>query len=343
MKKIWPLLALTALAGCASNPTDRGAIVLKDMGSFHVGGREAVLSGLPIKTVEFTVGALKVDPNGTYQAEQLYAQYYIPQNQKGKIPILMWHGGGLTGVTWQTTPDGREGFETYFLRKGWPVYNSDAPERGRAGWAMFPEITKTERGFLTKENPYERFRIGDGPGSYNKDPSKMKPLPGSQFPSEGYDNFTKQIVPRWTSTDEPTIAAYIALVDKVCPCVVMSHSQSGLFAYRVAQARPDKVKALVMLEPAGTGDMAAAALLKNTPSLSVYGDFIARDARWTNGRATNMKFQDAIRAAGGRADLVNLPELGITGNSHMMMMDRNNLRIAELVQEWLANQGLYAQ
>lgn len=343
MKKTTFLLAVAALAGCSSPSPDKSAIVLKDMGAFHVGGREAVLSGLPVKTVEFTVGPAKVDPNGAYQVEQLYAQYYIPRNQKGKYPLLMWHGGGLTGVTWQTTPDGREGFETFFLRQGWAVYNSDAPERGRAGWAMYPEITKTDPVFLTKENPYERFRIGDGPGSYNKDPAKIKPLPGNQFPSEGYDNFTKQLVPRWTSTDEPTIAAYIALVDKVCPCVVMSHSQSGLFAYKVAQARPDKVKALVMLEPAGTGDLATAALLKNTPSLSIYGDFIARDPRWMNGRAANMKFQDAIRAAGGKAELVNLPERGITGNSHMMMMDRNNLQIAELIQDWLAKQGLYAR
>lgn len=343
MQKILTLLLAAAIVGCASKSADNDASVLKDMGSFHVGGREVVLSGLPIKTVEFTVGAIKVNPNGTYQAEQLYAQYYIPRDQKGKYPILMWHGGGLTGATWQTTPDGREGFETYFLRKGWPVYNSDAPERGRAGWAMYPEITKTDPVFLTKENPYERFRIGDGPGSYNKDPAKMRPLPGSQFPSEGYDNFTKQIVPRRTSTDEPTIAAYVALVDKVCPCVVMSHSQSGLFAYKVAQARPEKVKALVLLEPAGTGDIAAAAHLRNTPSLSVYGDFIARDPRWLNGRARNMKFQEAVRAAGGTADLVNLPELGITGNSHMMMMDRNNLRIVEVVQDWLAKQGLYTR
>jgi len=34
-----------------------------------------------------------------------------------------------TGVTWETTPDGREGWLNYFLRKGWAVYNSDAVER----------------------------------------------------------------------------------------------------------------------------------------------------------------------------------------------------------------------
>lgn len=343
MRIVSALLFATTLAGCASQPSGRDAIVLKDIGSFHVGGREAVLSGLPVKEVQFTVGAAKVDPNGTYQVEQLYAQYFIQRDPKGKLPLLMWHGGGLTGVTWETTPDGREGFVDYFLRKGWTVYNSDAAERGRAGWAMYPEITKTDPVFLTKENPFERFRIGAGPGSYNKDVAKMKLLPGNQFPSEGYDNFTKQMVPRWTSTDAPTIAAYVALVDRVCPCVVMSHSQSGLFAYKVAQERPDKVKALVMLEPAGTGDIERAAVLKNTPSLSIYGDYVAQDARWSTGRAKNIKFQEAIRASGGKADLVNLPDMGIRGNSHMMMMDRNNTQIADIVQRWLTEQGLYTK
>ena len=162
---------------------------------------------------------------------------------------------------------------------------------------------------------------------------------GGLIPTEGYDNFTKQVVPRWTSTDEPTIAACIALVDKVCPCVVLVHSQGGPFGYKVAQARPDKVKALVLVEPAGVGDISQAAKLKDIPSLSIYGDYIASDARWPTIRANNIKFHDAIRAAGGKPDLVNLPDIGIAGNSHMMMMDRNNQQIAQVIQKWLSDKG----
>jgi pimeloyl-ACP methyl ester carboxylesterase len=204
---------------------------------------------------------------------------------------------------------------------------------------MYPEVTKTAPVFLTKENPFERFRIGAGPGSYNKDISKMKPLPGTQFPLEGYANFTKQGVPRWTSTDEPTIAAYTALVDKVCPCIVLAHSQGGPFAYQVAQARPDKVKALVLIEPAGIGDPAKAAALKDTPSISIYGDFIEGDARWPTIRANNMKFHAAIRDAGGTPELINLPAIGIKGNSHMLMMDKNSDVIAAVIQKWLEGKG----
>ena len=119
--------------------------------------------GKPVKEVVFTPGGVpaKVDPNGTYQVEQMYVQYFLPANERGAYPLLMWHGGGLTGVTYETTPDGREGWLNYFLRKGWSVYNSDAVERGRAGWAQYPDIFKGEPVFLTTANPFERFRIGE--------------------------------------------------------------------------------------------------------------------------------------------------------------------------------------
>src|SRR5436190_15803316 len=301
-------------------------ISLRDMGSFHVGGRLVTICGKPVKEVTFTPGGVpaKVDPNGVYAVESMYVQYFIPQNPRGALPLLMWHGGGLAGVTYETTPDGREGWLNYFIKKGWAVYNSDAVERGRAGWAMYPDVFKGEPVFLTKENPFDRFRIGAGPGAYNKDPAKMKVLPGSQFPLEGYDNFTKQNVPRWTTTDDAIIAAYTALVDKVCPCVVLVHSQSGTFGFKVAQARPDKVKALIAVEPAGPGDPKQAAKLAAIPTLFVYGDYIAQDARWPTIRKTGVAFGEAIRQAGGNVEVVDLPKAGIKGNSHMLMMDRNN-------------------
>lgn len=276
MMKQSVLVLAAVLTGCVQAP-----IALEKMGSFHVGGREVTITGKPVKEVVFTPGGVpaKVDPNGVYQVEQMYVQYFIPQDKRGALPLLMWHGGGLSGVTYETTPDGREGWLNYFVKRGWPVYNSDAVERGRSGWAMYPDVFKSEPVFLTKENPFERFRIGQGAGSYNKDPAKMKLMPGSQFPKEGYDNFTKQGVPRWTTTDDAIIAAYTELVDKVCPCAIVVHSQSGTFGFKVAQARPDKVKALVLVEPAGIGDPKQVEKLKNVPMLAIYGDYIEGDAR----------------------------------------------------------------
>jgi hypothetical protein len=309
------------------------------MGSFHVGGREAALSGKPVKDVVFTPGGApaKIDLNGSYLVESMYVQYFLPANRKGQVPLLMWHGGGLTGVTYETKPDGGEGWMTWFLRKGWDVYNSDAVERGRAGWAMYPDIFKSEPVFLTTANPWERFRIGPGPGSY----ASKKTNPGTQFPVEYYENFVKQTVPRWTSTDEATIAAYIALVDKVCPCVVLFHSQAGQFGYRVAQARPEKIKALVAVEPAGDGDPKQAAKLAGIPTLVLYGDYIEQDPRWPTIRRNGIAFADTVNQAGGKVEVVDLPKVGIKGNSHMVMLDRNSSEVAALIQAWLEKQGLY--
>jgi len=333
-------LAVWIVSGCAQAP-----IALRDMGSFHVGGRDVEISGRPVKEIVFTPGGVpaKVDPNGTYSVEAMYVQYFLPAERRGVVPLLMWHGGGLTGVTYETTPDGREGWLTYFVRQGWDVYNSDAVERGRAGWAMYPDIFKSEPVFLTKANPFERFRIGQGAGSYSPDPAKQRVLPGSQFPVAAYDNFVKQNVPRWTTTDDAILRAYIAEIDKVCPCAILFHSQAGQFGFRAAQARPDKVKALIAVEPAGIGDPQQAAALKGIPVLTLYGDFIAQDARWPQIRKNGIEFTEGIARAGGKVEVVDLPGVGIRGNSHMLMMDRNNLEIAALIQRWLERQGLYQE
>jgi len=320
----------------------RAPLTLADFGSFHVGGRDYVVAGQPVKEVRFSANGplTRVDPNGTFVIGGMYAQYMVPAPQRGRLPLLMWHGGGLTGVTWETTPDGREGWQHFFLRRGWPVYVSDAVERGRAGWTMLPEATGGQPVFLTEDNPYERFRIGDGPGSR----ARGTTLPGNQFPADpvNYRNFMRQNVPRFTTTDELTLDAYLALLDRVGPSVVMVHSQAGLFGCRAAQERPELVKALVLAEPAAAGDMAKVAAVKGIPMLVLYGDYIDGDARWRTLRANGMQFFEAVRAAGGSVDVVSLPERGIRGNSHMMMMDHNSDQVAGVVQDWLAARGLWA-
>jgi pimeloyl-ACP methyl ester carboxylesterase len=325
------------LASCTTAP-----YALRDMGSFHVGGRDVEIAGKPVKEVVFTPGGVpaKVDLNGTYAVESMYVQYFLPANRRGTVPLLMWHGGGLTGVSYESTPDGREGWLNYFVKQGWDVYNSDAVERGRAGWAMSPDIFKGEPVFLAKANPWERFRIGRSVGSWSTDPAQRKLMPNVQFPVEAYDNFVKQAVPRWTTTDDAIIRAYIALVDRVCPCVILFHSQAGQFGFKVAQARPDKVKALVAVEPAGIGDPKQAAALKGIPMLAVFGDNIALDSRWPQIRKNDDGFFGEIAKAGGKVDVLDLPKAGLKGNSHMLMMDKNNEQVAALIQDWLAKQGL---
>ena len=316
-------------------------ITLRDMGSFHIGGRVVEITGKPMQEILFSASGVpaQYNPNGQYQVEAMYVQYFLPQHRRGKYPLLMWHGGGLSGVTYETTPDGREGWLNVFIRMGWDVYNSDAVERGRSGFAP-PEIWPDKPLHLTKANPFQRFRIGQDVDAWSPDPAKMKPYPGNQFPTEAYDNFTKQFAPRWFSTDAATVAAYIALVDKVGPCILMFHSQAGGFGFKVAEARPDLIKALIALEPAVAGDKAQADRLKTIPMLMVYGDYIPLDSRWPYMRQLGLDYAESLRAAGGTVDVVNLPEVGIKGNSHMLMMDKNNAQVAALIQKWLAEKGL---
>src|SRR5262245_41039194 len=95
-------------------------IVLRGMGSFHVGGRVAEVSGKPVREIVRIPGGppSKLDPNGQFMVEQMYVQYFLPKHRKGKLPLLLLHGAGLTGVTYETTPDGREGWRTMFIGRG---------------------------------------------------------------------------------------------------------------------------------------------------------------------------------------------------------------------------------
>ena len=208
-------------------------------------------------------------------------------------------------------------------------------ERGRSGWTS---TFKGEAVALPQGDPWERFRIGPA-GSWNDDKSKRATYPGTQFPIDAYDQFMKQGVPRWLTTDDQIVAAYIALVDKVCPCVVMVHSQSGSFGYKVLEARPDKVKALVAVEPTLGGDRNKVASIKNTPILVVYGDNAKDHPRWSKIRQGGVDYAAALKAAGGSIDIVDLPDAGIRGNSHMVMMDRNSDQVADLIQKWLVGKG----
>ena len=341
-KQLFGFMALGTLSMMmpgAASAQSKASLDIADFGSFHVGGRLVDVQGKPVREVVFTPGGApaKIDPNGKYLVESMYVQYFTPAKVKAKYPILMWHGGGLTGVTYETTPDGREGWAHFFIRNGWKTYVSDAVERGRSGWAS-PDIWSSPPQFLPIENPWNRFRMGAKP--WSDDPAQREQYADSQFPPEGYLNFMRQNVPRWTTTDEAIIRAYTELVDKVGPCVVLVHSQAGQFGQKVAQARPDLVKGLVLVEPAGFGDPSRAEALKNTHILTVYGDYIAQDSRWPGMRKTQLALNERYRQAGAQVDVIDLPEHGIKGNSHMLMMDRNNQQIAHLIQDWLQRKGL---
>ena len=154
------ILIALATAMAAATPAAADYLV-KEVGSFHIGGHTETLSGLPSKEIVFSPGAppIKVDPNGEFEVEQMYVQFVKQAAPKSKLPLLLWHGGGLSGVTWETKPDGKPGWQQFFLNAGYDVYVSDAVERGRASWARYPEIFKSEPFFRPKKEAWELFRI----------------------------------------------------------------------------------------------------------------------------------------------------------------------------------------
>jgi pimeloyl-ACP methyl ester carboxylesterase len=314
----------------------------KEIGSFHIGGQAVTLQGLPIKELVYTAGGppTKMDPNGDFHTGQMYVQYIRLTNPKARYPLLLWHGGGLTGVTWETKPDGQPGWQMYFVNAGHDVYVSDAVERGRASWSRYPEVYTGEPVFRTKKEAWEAFRIGPD-GSYATDPAARKAHPGQRFPLAAFDLFAMQSVPRWVSNVAKTQAAYNALVAKVCPCVIVVHSQGGNFGFNAALAAPDKVKGLIAVEPSGAPpDTANLAAVKDVPQLIVWGDFVAQSELWTKLIQASTNYHKALAAMGGRVDWVSLPDKGIKGNGHMLMMDTNSDQVAEFIQKWMTDRDL---
>lgn len=322
-----PLAALSAPASAD--------YLVREVGSFHIGGKQETLTGLPVREAVFTAGSAprKVDPNGEFEVGQMYVQYVRLKKPRAKLPVLFWHGGGLSGVTWETKPDGKPGWHQSFLNAGYDTYVSDAVERGRASWARFPEIFKGEPLFRTKKEAWELFRFGP---SYEVG-GKREAFDGLKFPVSAFDQFAKQAVPRFVTTDALTQAAYDELVQKVCPCILVVHSQAGNFAFNAALKAPDKIKAIVALEPSGAPDPAKVDVsrVKAIPHLAIWGDYIDRSPPWQAYQKGSAAYLAALKSAGGRADTISLPEMGIRGNAHMLMMDTNSDQIAKIAQDWL--------
>jgi pimeloyl-ACP methyl ester carboxylesterase len=264
----------------------------------------------------------------------MYVQRFKLARPVSAVPVLFWHGGGLTGATWETTPDGRRGWHDIFMRAGFDTYVSDAVERGRASWARYPEINPGPPEHRTLEQAWATFRFGPE-GGYNAQASEQKTYPGLQFPVASAITFAKQFVPRWSTSDAWIQSAYNAYVQQVCPCVIVAHSQAGGFAFAAAVAAPDKVKALILIEPSSAPDPSQAAAVAKVPMLVIWGDFIENSPLWQRYRGNVERFTGAIAKANGKVEVIDLPKRGIKGNSHMLMMDRNTDVVAGLAIAWL--------
>jgi pimeloyl-ACP methyl ester carboxylesterase len=347
---------------------------------------------LALETFGYLYAGGKIDHavEGSPVTGQLYAEYFIPKKQTSRFPIVMVHGGSQTGTNFTGTPNGREGWAQYFLRRGHTVYVVDQVARGRAahfsqsqGPVQTGNLRRTEQRFVAPK----RFNLWPQAARHTQWPGSGKPgdavfdaFYATQFPS--LESYPKQ--------QELNRDAIIALLEEIGPAILLVHSQSGAFAWPVADARPKLVKAIVAIEPNGppvyetdfkgapdwftdvgarkTFGLGAVPLAYDPPlkageQLSfvrqdrpdapdlVRGWLQAEPARHLPNLArvpililvAEASYHAAydhvtaayLKQAGVPNDFVQLPDIGIRGNGHMMMLEKNSDAIAGVIETWL--------
>lgn len=311
---------------------------LRSIGSFHIGGAVAELRDQPSVELVPVPGspAVRVDTNGAFPYGQMYVQYARLATPRSPYPLFLWHGGGMTGACWESTPDGRPGWQSFFLRAGLDVFVCDAVERGRAGWARFPQIYPSEPFFMPQHAAWEIYRVGPVEG-YSADASRRTGFDGGLFPLHAFDDFTRQIVPRWQCNGALVQDAYDELLAAHGPCILLAHSQGAGFALAAAAKAPERIKALVLVEPGGSPVFAASdfARLARVPVLIVWGDHLDAVPYWAAAREKADALAQGLNRAGGDATTLDLPACGVRGNSHLLMMDANSDEVAGHVERWL--------
>jgi hypothetical protein len=330
---------------------DDERLVIKKQGSFMVGGTVFTAPGT------FDPTNPTVSNGQTFHGDHAYVQFQIPPNARN-LPLVLWHGGGQFSKTWESTPDGREGYQTIFLRRGWAVYMLDQPRRGRAG--------RSTEGITITPTPGEQatfsvFRLGIWPNFF----------PGVQFPRDAtsLDQYWRQQTPdTGPGNNDVTTDAVAALFDRIGPAVLVTHSASGVLGWLTA-IKSGNVKAIVAYEPgqfvfpddnvpptppalAGFPNLpvprAAFDRLTKIPIQIIFGDNIPTSLspipgleRWRlRLGVTAPQFRDAVNHEGGDVSILHLPDIAVFGNTHFAFSDLNHIQIADLLSEYLQQHGL---
>lgn len=350
-------VALATLPGTAAKAARSASVVkrlplmIDEQGSFAVGGSVVTAEGAVDAYAQGTTGQ-------TLHGDHAYISYQKPVNAK-PLPLVMWHGIGQFSKTWETTPDGREGFQNIFLRRGHSVYLIDQPRRGRAG-----RTTQASPISTTPDDQrwFNTFRVGVWP-DYN---------PGVQFARdpETLNQYFRQMVPSTGPFDlKLTADAIVKLFDKIGQGVLVTHSHSGGLGWQTAMHNKN-VRGIVTFEPgsnfpfpegelpapvpssSGPVEAIAAPLdafmqLTKIPILIVYGDFIPAKPDpnpgadgWRARMIMARQWRDAVNRRGGDVTVIHLPEIGIRGNTHFPFSDLNNLEVADVMTSFLARKKL---
>ncbi|MDR2443037.1 MAG: alpha/beta fold hydrolase [Deltaproteobacteria bacterium] len=342
-------MAITAVSCVLAAETNQ-PLTIAEQGAFAVGGTVVANPG----TFDYKTLA---SAGQTLHGDHASVFYQIPVDAK-KFPIAFLHGAGQSSRTWQTTPDGREGFQNIFLRRGYSVYLIDQPRRGQAGLSSIPgSISAAPSDQLF----YSFFRIGNWPDYY----------PGVQFPKDAasLEQYFRQSTPNTGPYDQDVVSdAVAALFEKIGPGVLVTHSQGGGPGW-LAAIKSANVRAIVAYEPGSsfvfpkgelpppmpslTGTLEGFAVplddfmkLTRVPIVVYYGDNIPEQTdvpgqdNWRVRLLMARLWVEAINKRGGDAALVHLPSIGVYGNTHFPFSDLNSVEIADLMEKFLEEKGM---
>jgi hypothetical protein len=339
-------------------------IELAAQGSFYFGFDHVTAPG------ELDLGDLRSNAGEIFPVHQGYVRFQHPVKPR-KYPLVMVHGAGQTGKTYENTRD-REGYESIFLRRGWSVYIPDFTTRGRASMTTFSgplgDLLGNQVGPSTarrygNKHLFNGFRLG------NWTVGEPQFFPNVQFPQSRVklDQFCAQSVPfdlaspGSKAADEADMVSdnLSALMHEVGPAVLITHSQSGLFGWHT-RIKNANVKAIVSYEPMNfvfpEQDLPAGEIgipneefaeLTRIPIQLIFGDYISAEGnhwqRWWHRNLNRARmFADTINRQGGDAQVVHLPEVGIHGNTHFPFADLNNDQVANLLSKYLQEKSLDA-
>ncbi|HVS24460.1 MAG TPA: hypothetical protein VMU03_12105 [Gammaproteobacteria bacterium] len=313
-------------------------LTIKEQGSFFVGGESKTVATPALGPIPAQSGEITVN--------QMYVQYQIPMRGAEHVPVVMVHGCCLSSKTWETTPDGRMGWSEYFVRKQRPVYLADQVSRARSGFdpTAFSDVRSGKSTpdktpailSATHQIAWTVFRLG---------PKFGEAFPDEQFPIAAIEEFYKQMIPDLNSTlprdNNPTWKQMAALAVKLDGAILMGHSESGFFPEQAALIDPKGIRGIVSIEMPCETTLASTQIetLAQIPTLVIFGDHLGDvtggPVSWRQSFETCNTFVDQLKKAGGDAQMMHLPALGIKGNSHMLMQDRNSDEVADLVIAWI--------
>jgi pimeloyl-ACP methyl ester carboxylesterase len=334
-----PLIAVAAFAmqGPAQAREQKfGPLTLQSQGSFFVGGE--------VKSAPPSAAAGAAAPPADITVNQMYVQFQIPMRAERHAPVVMVHGCCLSSKTWETTPDGRMGWNEYFVRKGRSVYLADQVSRARSGFdpsiiaavksGAAPPSSLPNIIAASHQVAWSVFRFG---------PSYPKPFDDGQFPVEAASELYKQMIPDLNAllpNPNPTWANMAALGKQLKGAVLMGHSESGFFPQQAALIDPSGIRAMISIEqPCPELTQAQLTALARIPTLVMFGDHLGDVAstivNWKTTYEGCNAYVEKVKAAGGDITMMWLPAMGIKGNSHMLMQDKNSLQLADLILDWL--------